>query len=97
MKKKVRVSRIFLVLVILYIVYILVRQQIQMNSIKSDIDQKKVEYTKQQEKNVKLQDTLKMIQSEPDLYIEKIAREKLDLIGKDETPVISARIAATKK
>ena len=97
MKKKVKVSRIFLALVILYVVYILVRQQLQMNSIKSDITKKKIEYTTQQEKNVKLQDTLKMIQSEPDLYIEKVAREKLDLIGKDETPVINTQIVVAKK
>lgn len=97
MKKKIRVSRVFLILVILYIVYILVKQQMQMNSIKADIVQKNVEYTKQQSKNVKLQDTLKIIQSEPDLYIERIAREKLNLIDKDETPVINTQTAGTKK
>jgi cell division protein FtsB len=57
-----------------------------MQNIKKQIVERKTEEQKLKVKNQKLQDEIKM--SASDIYIEKLAREKLGLIKQGETPVI---------
>ncbi|KAA8671195.1 FtsB family cell division protein [Clostridium sp. HV4-5-A1G] len=86
MKIKVKWKNIFFLLLVLYIGYIFVSQQITMQNIKKQIVERKTEEQKLKVKNQKLQDEVKM--SASDIYIEKLAREKLGLIKQGETPVI---------
>ncbi|MFC0904717.1 septum formation initiator family protein [Clostridium sp. MT-14] len=86
MKIKVKWKNIFFLLLVLYIGYIFVSQQITMQNIKKQIVERKTEEQKLKVKNQKLQDEIKM--SASDIYIEKLAREKLGLIKQGETPVI---------
>ena len=57
-----------------------------MRKINNEIANKKLEEQKIKETNKKLQDEVKM--SSSDMYIEKLARERLGLIKQGETPVI---------
>ncbi|WP_190972224.1 septum formation initiator family protein [Clostridium sp. HV4-5-A1G] len=86
LKIKVKWKNIFFLLLVLYIGYIFVSQQITMQNIKKQIVERKTEEQKLKVKNQKLQDEVKM--SASDIYIEKLAREKLGLIKQGETPVI---------
>ncbi|CAB1254668.1 septum formation initiator family protein [Clostridium sp. WLY-B-L2] len=86
LKIKVKWKNIFFLLLVLYIGYIFVSQQITMQNIKKQIVERKTEEQKLKVKNQKLQDEIKM--SASDIYIEKLAREKLGLIKQGETPVI---------
>ncbi|MEY8763184.1 MULTISPECIES: FtsB family cell division protein [Clostridium] len=87
MKIKIKWKNIFLLLLVLYIGYIFVSQQITMQNIKKQISETKSEEQKLKVRNQKLQDEVKM--SASDVYIEKLAREKLGLIKEGETPVIN--------
>jgi cell division protein FtsB len=60
-----------------------------MQKIKNQIADKKIEESKIKEKYQKLQDEVKM--SKTDMYIEKLARERLGLIKQGETPVIDSK------
>lgn len=71
------------------VVYTLVNQQITMRRIKSDISDAKAEVEKLNKENSKLEEDLEMSQS--DAYIETIAREKGNLVKKDEIPVIEKK------
>lgn len=90
MKVRIKWKKIFFLLIILYVVYIFVSQQITMYNIKKQITERKVEEIRMKQKNQKLQDEVKM--STSDAYIEKLAREKLGLINEGETPVIDKKI-----
>lgn len=72
-----------------YVSYIFVSQQVTMHKIKAETKAKKQELQRASEINQKLQDEVKM--SKSDMYIEKLARERLHLIKKDETPVINSK------
>ncbi|APM37512.1 FtsB family cell division protein [Clostridium kluyveri] len=89
MKVRIKWKKIFFLLIILYVVYIFVSQQITMYNIKKQITERKVEEIRMKQKNQKLQDEVKM--STSDAYIEKLAREKLGLINEGETPVIDKK------
>jgi cell division protein FtsB len=60
-----------------------------MGRIQSNIDEKKTAVEKSKEENQRLQDEVKV--SKTDQYMEKLAREKLDLIKGGETPVINTK------
>lgn len=87
MKKNVNFKKVVFFLLFIYAGYIFVNQQIIIGNIKKQVIQRKTELESLQEKNQKLQDEVKM--SKSDLYIEKLAREKLNLIKEGEIPVIS--------
>lgn len=89
MKVRIKWKNIFFLLIILYVVYIFISQQITMCNIKKQIAERKAEETRIKQKNQKLQDEVKM--STSDAYIEKLAREKLGLINEGETPVIDKK------
>ncbi|WP_368489139.1 septum formation initiator family protein [Clostridium sp. BJN0013] len=89
MKVRIKWKNIFFLLIILYVVYIFISQQITMCNIKKQIAERKAEETRIKQKNQKLQDEVKM--STSDAYIEKLAREKLGLINQGETPVIDKK------
>ncbi|OFI06567.1 cell division protein FtsB [Clostridium acetireducens DSM 10703] len=87
MKKKIKIKSILIIVILFYIVYIFINQQITMKKLKGQINNSKIELTKVKEKNQKLQDEVKM--SKTSKYIEKLARERLGLVKQGETPVIS--------
>lgn len=88
-KVKIKAKNIIVLVLILYVVYIFVEQQITMTNIKKQISNKYAEEQTVKEKNTKLQDEVKM--STSDMYIEKLAREKLGFIKQGETPVINVK------
>lgn len=89
MRKKIKGKNIIFAFLICYACYIFINQQITMHKIKDDIASKKIEEQKTKEKNKKLQDEVKM--SKTDMYIEKLARERLGLTKQGETPVIDTK------
>lgn len=89
MKRKIKGKNVIFVLIVSYVCYIFVSQQITMRNIKNQIADKKIEEQKSKEKNQKLQDEVKM--SKSDMYVEKLARERLGLIKQGETPVIDTK------
>ena len=84
MNKKFK--KIIIFLAIIYVGYIFVNQQLTMKRIEALTKEKQKEIEVLKNKNQRLQDELKM--SKTDMYIEKLAREKLGLIKPGETPVI---------
>lgn len=86
MNKKFKWKNIIFILILFYAGYVFINQQIAIHKIKNEIAQKKLEEQKVKNKNKKLQDEVKM--SESDVYIEKLARERLGLIKQGEIPVI---------
>ncbi len=86
MKIKIKWKNIIFLLIVLYIGYIFISQQLTMQSIQKQISEKKIEEQRGKYKNQKLQEEVKM--SNSNVYIEKLAREKLGLIKQGETPVI---------
>lgn len=89
MKKKIKGKNIIFALLLFYVGYIFINQQITMHKIKDEIADKKIEEQKTKEKNKKLQDEVKM--SKTDMYMEKLARERLGLTKQGETPVIDTK------
>lgn len=89
MKKKIKGKNIIFAFLICYVCYIFINQQVTMHKIKDEIANKKIEEQKAKEKNKKLQDEVKM--SKTDMYIEKLARERLGLTKQGETPVIDTK------
>ncbi|WP_416175675.1 FtsB family cell division protein [Clostridium sp.] len=86
---KIKPKNVIVLLLALYVGYIFVSQQITMWNIKKEINNKYVEEQKIKQKNIKLQDEVKM--STSDMYIEKLARERLGFIKQGETPVINIK------
>jgi cell division protein FtsB len=87
MKKRSKLQFLIMGIFIVNICYILVNQQITMNKIRKETENKTSEITKLRGDNQKLQDEIKMAHS--DQYSEKLAREKLGLIKPGEIPVIN--------
>ena len=85
--KKINVKKLILFLAIVYIAVIFINQRITMHKVRDQISEKKIELKEVKEKNQKLQDEVKLSKSKD--YIEKLARERLRLIKKGETPVIN--------
>ncbi|NFA61194.1 septum formation initiator family protein [Clostridium sporogenes] len=85
--KKINVKKLIFFLAIVYVGVTFVNQQITMHKIRNQISEKEIELKEVKEKNQKLQDEVKLSKSKD--YIEKLARERLRLIKKGETPVIN--------
>jgi cell division protein FtsB len=90
MKKRLKLHRLIYLGAFSYILFILIHQQILMHSIKVEQSQKKQEIINLQSKNEKLKNQVKTYESNPDLYYEKFAREKLGLVKENETPVVNS-------
>lgn len=74
-------------IVVINICYIFVSQQIRMYKIQKQINTTNIESQQKKAENQKLQDQVKMAQS--DKYSEELAREKLGLVKQGEIPVIN--------
>ncbi|MCR1934853.1 FtsB family cell division protein [Clostridium tepidum] len=85
--KKINAKKLIFSLLIVYVVVTFINQQITMHKIRNQISEKEIELKEVKEKNQKLQDEVKLSKSKD--YIEKLARERLRLIKKGETPVIN--------
>ncbi|NEZ47688.1 septum formation initiator family protein [Clostridium niameyense] len=87
MKNKFKTKKIILILLLAYVCYIFVSQQFTMYNIKRQMNEKRIELDKAKDKHERLQDEVKLSKSND--YIEKLARERLRLIKRGETPVIN--------
>lgn len=87
MKNRFKTKKIILILLVVYICYIFVSQQFTMYNIKRQMNEKRIELDKTKDKHERLQDEVKLSKSND--YIEKLARERLRLIKRGETPVIN--------
>ncbi|MEW9096708.1 MAG: septum formation initiator family protein [Clostridiaceae bacterium] len=87
MKKLGKLNKVFFFMLAFYVCFILGKQQMTMRNIKAQIDGKNIEIEKLEDKNEKLKDEVEMTKS--DEYIEKLAREKLNLIKPGESAVIN--------
>lgn len=88
MKKILNFKKTLFIILTFYVCYIFVNQQITIRNIKAQISEKNIEIEKLREKSRRLQDEVNM--SKSDLYIEKLAREKLKLIKPGENPVVNS-------
>ena len=70
-------KKVFILAFILYFIYTFIMQQQVLNAYKADEDKYNIEIEKAQEEQEKLEAAKSNINS--DEYIEKIAREKLDM------------------
>jgi Septum formation initiator. len=87
MKGKKKLRPFLVIVILLYISYIFVRQQITMNNMKKELAEKQNKYNQLTDKNLNLKDELEL--SKTDAYMEKLARERLGLIKKGEIPVVN--------
>ncbi|UZW14037.1 septum formation initiator family protein [Clostridium pasteurianum] len=87
MRKKY-IKYLLIGIVIINICYIFINQQLTMRRIQSTIQDRNMESQKVKSQNAKLQNEIKISQS--DKYSEKLAREKLGLIKEGEIPVVNA-------
>lgn len=86
MRKKFVWKYLVIGIVVINICYIFVSQQIKMYKIQTQIDARNAEADQKKMQNHKLQDQVKMAQS--DEYSEKLAREK-GLVKEGEIPVVN--------
>lgn len=87
MKKNKKIKSILIFLVVLYLVYTFVRQQITINNMEKELMDRQNKYDQLVDKNLNLKDELEL--SKSDSYLEKLARERLGLIKRGEIPVIN--------
>lgn len=87
-KRGFNFKKVLFIITVVYCCFILITQQIRINKIKKETVSYQSELKLLQVKNQKLQDEVRMSKSE--MYIEKLAREKLGLIKPGETPVINS-------
>lgn len=86
MRGKVNFKIILGIIVIGYVAYILICQQLTINKINKNLLSTKDQVQKLKDENVQLQDKVQM--SKTDEYAEKLAREKDKLIKQGEIPVL---------
>lgn len=86
MRKKFNFKTIGVFIAFLYAGGIFTAQRVSAYKLKQEIQKQQVELQKVKEKNQRLQDEVKM--SKTDMYMEKLARERLGFIKEKETPVI---------
>ncbi len=86
MKKKISLFSLSKRVFIVYISICIVTQQISLLNLKKELDAQNMKLAEVKKLNNKLQDEYKI--SDSDTYIEKVARERLDLIKNGETPVV---------
>lgn len=90
MKKKMSLSKILILAILIYSAVSVVIQQIKINKIKNEISVQTEELKSVKEVNQKLQDEVQMSKTS-DAYLEKLARERLEYIKNGETPVINSK------
>ncbi|WP_027632567.1 FtsB family cell division protein [Clostridium hydrogeniformans] len=88
MKKRLTFKNIIIISLVAYSIFSVVSQQLKIKNIKKEIVKQQDQLEVLKEKNQKLQDEVEL--SKSDLYIEKMARERLGYIKKQETPVIDS-------
>lgn len=87
MKKRGNLKNLLFFILAFYLCFVFAKQQITIKNIKAQINEKNLEVEKLKDKNKKLQDEVNM--SKSDSYIERLAREKLNLIKPGENAVIN--------
>lgn len=90
MKRYVRISNIFLSLLLVYTVYSCISQRIIMKDQKRELKTWKNELSRVKRENQELKDMVDMIHYNPRKWYEKQAREKLGLIKPGEIPVLDS-------
>lgn len=83
--KRIKLKKILVLIVIIYMGYTLISQQMMMIRIKSNLKNKQNTYAKLLEENTDLKEQAEF--SKTETYIEKLARERLGLIKEGEVPV----------
>ncbi|MEK6263941.1 MAG: septum formation initiator family protein [Clostridium sp.] len=86
MKKKFGIKSVILAFALVYVLYILIQQEVTMVRQKKEIQKYNVELQNMKEVNKSLQDEVEL--SKTDKYLEKLAREILGLVKEGETPVM---------
>jgi cell division protein DivIC len=86
MRKRFNLKTIGVIIAFLYAGGIFTGQRVNAYKLRLEIQKQQSELQKVKERNQRLQDEVKM--SRMDMYIEKLARERLGLIKEKETPVI---------
>ncbi|MFA6940735.1 MAG: septum formation initiator family protein [Clostridiaceae bacterium] len=87
MKSKLKIKTLLVIVILLYVGYIFVRQQVIMNNMKTELTAKQNKYNQLVGKNLNLKDEVEL--SKTDAYMEKLARERLGLVRKGEIPVVN--------
>ena len=87
MKSKIKIKTLLVIVILLYVGYIFVRQQVIMNNMKTELTAKQNKYNQLVGKNLNLKDEVEL--SKTDAYMEKLARERLGLVRKGEIPVVN--------
>lgn len=89
MKKKLTLKHI--VVIVLFGLFVLrfVNQGITLKRIEKEILDRQEELALMQEKNLKLESELNLAKTDPDAYLEKLARERLNMIKPGEQVVNS--------
>lgn len=85
MKKGLKWKNLIILVLVGYIIFSFVRQEIAIKRIDSDITQKQTELDKLKEENKRLEEQVKSANS--DEYIEKLARERLGMLKPGEKVV----------
>ena len=89
MGRKLILKKIIIVGCIIFFVFSYIRQNVAMNRIQKEIDNKQLQLDEVNQKNERLQDEVEKINSDSPDYLEKLAREKLGMIKPGETVVNS--------
>lgn len=89
MKRFINKKKILIFLSIVYIGYVLISQQVIMHDQKNEISKWNTELGKVKMENQKLKDEVTI--SEKEVYLEKLAREKLGLVKKGEETIIDKK------
>jgi len=87
MKSKIKIKTLLVIVILIYVGYIFVRQQVIMNNMKTELTAKQNKYNQLVGKNLNLKDEVEL--SKTDAYMEKLARERLGLVRKGEIPVVN--------
>lgn len=92
-KRKIKliptIFKLFLVIVVFYFAFSLMSQQNQINIKKKKLDEINSKLAVQNAKNEELKDFLKKTENNSSEYLERLAREKLDLVKKGERVFIN--------
>lgn len=89
MKKKLILKRIVIIGFVVFFIFSYIRQNIAMNRIQKEINNKQVQLDQIKQKNERLQDEVDKINSDSPDYLEKLARERLGMIKPGEKVVNS--------
>lgn len=93
-KTVIKIPNLIIIIGIILIVYSFGGQYIKMRSLQTEINEIKVQMNDYKAKNTILKKEIKKMQS--DVYVERMAREKLGLIKKGETQVMQAKAVQGK-